>query len=173
MAATSIEDIRAASGASNGSIYHHFGSKERIAASLYAEAMADYQRGVRAVIATAETAEAGIRGIVEQFLVWVGEHRELAILMLALEHGDVRRVAAEEVAALNAGFFADVGGWIERHVAAGDLPAVPRDLLMPVVLGPARRFAELWLEGRARTPIDEAARVLAALAWDGLGGHGR
>src|SRR5438067_10900122 len=43
--ATSVEDIRSASGASNGSLYHHFGSKEGIAAALYAAAIEDYQRG--------------------------------------------------------------------------------------------------------------------------------
>src|SRR2546423_6897860 len=37
--ATAIEDICAASGASNGSLYHHFGSKEGIAATLYASAI--------------------------------------------------------------------------------------------------------------------------------------
>jgi AcrR family transcriptional regulator len=41
--ATRIEDIRSRSGASIGSIYHHFGSKERIAAVLHVEAIRAYQ----------------------------------------------------------------------------------------------------------------------------------
>ena len=35
--ATTMDDVRRRSGASIGSIYHHFGSKEDLAAALYVE----------------------------------------------------------------------------------------------------------------------------------------
>src|SRR6185436_8786528 len=44
---TSIEDIRARSGASIGSIYHHFGRKEVIAAALYVDTLVKYRAGLR------------------------------------------------------------------------------------------------------------------------------
>jgi AcrR family transcriptional regulator len=166
----SVEDIRLRSGASVGSIYHHFGSKEGIAAALYASAIADYQRGALAVVRRAASAEEGVKGLVRQFLTWVGRHRDLATLMLAVEHTDVRTLAADDVAALNQAFLADVGPWVQAHVATGALPRVPPDVWLPALLGPARRFAEMWVEGRTRTSITEAARLLANLAWAGLGG---
>ena len=46
VAATTVEDLRRGSGASIGSIYHHFASKEHVAAALYLDALADYQRGM-------------------------------------------------------------------------------------------------------------------------------
>src|SRR2546423_11971094 len=98
--ATSVEDICSASGASNGSLYHHFGSKEGIAIALYASAIEGYQGGAAEVLRNAESAEAGFRACVEHFLEWVHDHRELAVLMLAVEHTDVRELAADQVAAL-------------------------------------------------------------------------
>src|SRR3989440_1712062 len=132
--ATSIEDICAASGASNGSLYHHFGSKEGIAATLYASAIEDYQRGALAVFGNAQSAEAGFCGCVDHYLQWVVDHRELALLMLAVEHSDVRDLAADQVAALNETFRAEVGEWMRGRAAAGELPDVPADLMMPAVL---------------------------------------
>ena len=166
--ATSVEDIRSASGASNGSLYHHFGSKEGIAAALYAAAIEDYQRGAVAVFKSAASVEAAFRGCVEHYLHWVEGHRELALLMLAVEYTDVRELAADRVAALNEAFRAEVGEWMEARAETGELPDVPRDLLLPAVLGPARRFAELWLEGKTQTRIGDAARTLAEVSWHGL-----
>src|SRR5215475_5808955 len=46
VSATTLEDIRAKSGASIGSIYHHFRSKENLAATLYVEGLRDYHAGL-------------------------------------------------------------------------------------------------------------------------------
>src|SRR3989442_5264523 len=125
---TSVEDICAASGASNGSLYHHFGSKEGIAATLYASAIEDYQRGAVAVFRNADSAEAGFRGCVEHYLQWVLDHRELAVLMLAVEHSDVRELAPDQVAALNRAARAEIAEWVRARAAAADLTDVPTEL---------------------------------------------
>ena len=49
-AATTIEQIAARSGASNGSIYHHFGAKDGILAALYVSALASYQDELLALL---------------------------------------------------------------------------------------------------------------------------
>ena len=166
--ATSVEEICATSGASVGSLYHHFGSKEGIAAALYVSAVEAYQRGAVDMFRKAQTAEDGFRGCVEHYLRWVQKHRELAVLMLAVDNSEIRRLASDEVAALNESFRAEIGEWLRGRAEAGDLPDIPRDLMIPAVLGPARRFAELWLEGSTSTPIREAAGLLAEIAWRGL-----
>src|SRR5215470_14374357 len=45
VAATTTEEIRDRSGASIGSIYHHFGDKEGLAGALYVEGIRSYQEG--------------------------------------------------------------------------------------------------------------------------------
>ena len=45
---TTMEDIRVRSKSSNGSIYHHFKSKDQLAAAVYLEGIIDYQEGMAA-----------------------------------------------------------------------------------------------------------------------------
>src|SRR5262245_26592217 len=68
--ATTMENIRDASGASHGSIYHHFGSKEAIALALYEEGMHDYQDAVLTQLAKQTTVEDGIRALIATHLRW-------------------------------------------------------------------------------------------------------
>src|SRR5215213_1451313 len=71
--ATTIEDVRERSGASVGSIYHHYGSKEGIAAALFVDGMRRYQDG--AIEALRSKA---VRGFVRRHVRWVTENPELA-----------------------------------------------------------------------------------------------
>src|SRR5438067_401117 len=82
VAGASIEGIRRRSGASVGSIYHHFGDKDGIAGALYLEGMADYQEGFVAELMASESTEDGIERAVHHHARWVSEHRELARFLL-------------------------------------------------------------------------------------------
>src|SRR3954471_14596924 len=68
-----LDDIRERSGASIGSIYHHFGDKEGIAASLYAQLLGEWQRGFVNAL-RAKGAEAGVRAAVDYHLRWAARH---------------------------------------------------------------------------------------------------
>src|SRR4051812_50148552 len=59
--AATLDDIKDRSGASIGSIYHHFGDKEGIAAALYAQLLAEWQDGFVKGL-RGQQAEAGGRG---------------------------------------------------------------------------------------------------------------
>src|SRR5262245_44366562 len=78
VATTTIEDIRAKSGASTGSIYHHFRSKENLAAVLYVEGLREYQAGLLQRLRRGRGAAAGIRVVVAYHLAWVRGHAEWA-----------------------------------------------------------------------------------------------
>src|SRR5438128_515002 len=73
-AATTIEAICAAAGASVGSVYHHFGGKDRIAATLYVDALASYQDGFLEELRSHDDARAGVEAVVRYHLRWVREH---------------------------------------------------------------------------------------------------
>src|SRR4030088_3565590 len=70
-AATTVEQIRERSGASIGSIYHHFGGKEQLAAELYVEGLRGYQQGLRGVLELHPDAEAAVRALVSHHQRWV------------------------------------------------------------------------------------------------------
>src|SRR5262245_62022698 len=82
ISATTIEDIRAKSGASIGSIYHHFGSKENLAATLYVEGLRDYQAGLLKDLRRCRSAETGIKAVVAYHLAWIRDHANWARYLL-------------------------------------------------------------------------------------------
>ena len=163
--ATTIEDIRRESGASVGSLYHHFGGKDGIAAALYVESLASYQAAFVAVLEGHDHARAGVESLVRHHLRWVGEHPDRARFLLAVRETEVLAAAAPELRRRNRAFFAAVREWFARHP---ELPDLPPDLLEPLLLGPAQEFARHWLAGRATTTPKVAEDVLAAGAWHAL-----
>jgi AcrR family transcriptional regulator len=165
LAGTTVEEVRERSGASVGSIYHHFGDKEGIAAALYVAALSDYQDGLLAVLAAGDDAERTVKAMVRHHLRWVADDRDRARFLLS---GRPPR-AAGEIAELNRRAFRATADWLDEHVANGQIRAIPFDLFYAVLIGPAQEFCRYWLEGRIRTSLRRAERELAAAAWRSLG----
>jgi AcrR family transcriptional regulator len=164
---TTIEDIRAASGASVGSIYHHFGGKEQIAAALYAQALADYQRGFLALLRAGST-ERTIKAIVRHHLRWVDANPELATFLLAPRPAELRLASEASVRELNRSAFADLEEW--RRARAADLQPLSFDAFYAVVIGPAQEAARHRLGGRTKTPLRRLERELGDAAWRAIRG---
>jgi AcrR family transcriptional regulator len=163
-ARASIEDVVRESGASVGSIYHHFGGKEQLAAALYVEGLAGYQRGFAAALeADHRDAEDSVRAIVVHHLRWVEANPELARFLLSSREAEVVEASSAALAEMNREVFAATRRWLERW--RGELRALPLALLHPVLIGPSQEFARHWLAGRVRESIDEAEPVLAEAAW--------
>ena len=169
--ATSMSDIRRATGASTGSLYHHFPSKQHVAAELYVSGYADYQRGVRAVLDRARSARAGIRGLVLFHLQWIDDNPELTRFLHADQGADVLEAARPRLEPMTREFFADVRGWLHERAARGEVRPLPDDLYYAIWSGPAHELARQWLARRVRTPLPKAAGVLANTAWEALRGE--
>lgn len=164
-----IERVCAASGASVGSVYHHFGGKEGLAGAVFVEAMGDYQASfVAALRRHPDDAKAGVHAAVREHLRWCLRRRPDRARFL-LFHGDAARNAgAERLAALNREFFASVLSWWRPHVRYGALRDLDLDLAYALWLGPAQEYCRLRLAGRSTTSPSRAARVLADGAWQAL-----
>ena len=166
--ATTVEEIRRRSGASIGSIYHHFGDKEGIAAELYVEGLRGYQEGFLQAIESSDAAEAGIRALVRHHLRWVERNRKLAGFLMNRRETELAAATETRVRELNRSFFPRVTAWVERWVEAGALRPLPADLREPVLLGPCQEFSRLWLAGRIRTSLRRAERELADATWNAV-----
>ncbi len=164
LAGTTVEEVRTRSGASVGSIYHHFGDKQGIAAALYVAILRDYQEGLLAVLERAGDARDTVEELVRHHLRWVAADRDRARFLL----GARPPRAVDEIRGLNRRAFSATARWLDEQVAAGRIRPIPFDLFYAVLIGPAQEFCRHWLEGRLRTSMRTAERELAAAAWGAL-----
>src|SRR5579872_3352425 len=78
---TTMEDIRKLSGASTGSIYHHFENKELLARALYIEGRSSLQVTLFAAF-TAKPLRQGIEALIHAYLAWFEQHADLGQYMM-------------------------------------------------------------------------------------------
>ncbi len=168
--AASIEEVRTRSGASVGSLYHHFGGKEGLAGAVHVAALSRYQTAFLAELRNHADAEGGVRGGVTAHLRWCLRDcpREARFLLFG---GEVAREgAAEELRRLNHRFFAEVMAWWAPHARYGALRHLELDLAYALWLGAAQEHCRLRLSGRTTISQRRAASVLGAAAWQALRG---
>src|SRR5215469_6411106 len=165
---TTVDDIRERSGASIGSIYHHFrGGKDGIAAKLYLETISEYQAGFLAALRRHDQAATGVRATVRYHLKWVESHRDAARFLFNYGEVELPSRTNDDLAELNRHLFAEVRAWAAQ-VGAAELTDLPVDLATAIWLGPAQQFARRWLAGGGIRTIDQAGLVLADAAWAAL-----
>jgi AcrR family transcriptional regulator len=166
--ATTIEMIRDRSGASIGSLYHHFGNKERIIGALYLAGTAEYAALLAEGFAQADSAEACVKLLVTSYVDWVVVNPDWARFILHSRG----RVEASEVGAelreVNRVNFRRILDALAVYRAQGLFKAMPVDCFTSVVIGPTHDFARHWLAGRTQTSLAECRELLAQVAWDSV-----
>jgi AcrR family transcriptional regulator len=172
LVATTIEEIRLAAGASIGSLYHHFVSKDDLAAALYVEGLRDYQKGAVAELRAHPGAEEGVKAAVVHHLRWVMCHNDLAHFIFSMGGLYSPGRYADELRNLNQAFFSEYRRWLSRHVLSGEIRKVPPDLYYALWIGPAHELARHLLSGRVKTPWQQGADLLADAAWTALCAEG-
>ncbi|MEC4719646.1 TetR/AcrR family transcriptional regulator [Noviherbaspirillum sp. CPCC 100848] len=163
--ATTIDMIRERSGASIGSMYHHFGNKESIAAALYVAALTEHHAYQRDLLNAATTAEQGVRSIAHAYADWVSANPDKARFVLYGRGVLARGGMADELREQTRSHFESVMGWFQPHVDAGRIRKLPMELYGSLMTGPAHDYARLWLSGRAKTDIKAYREVFADAAW--------
>ncbi|UCD56034.1 MAG: TetR/AcrR family transcriptional regulator [Candidatus Hydrogenedentota bacterium] len=169
---TTMEDIRRRSKASNGSIYHHFTSKELLAAAVYLQGLIDYQTGLLAELEHNPQAHAGVSAIVSYHLRWVTEHRDWARYLSEMRHAEFMVTAETAIAEQNRRFVKRLIGWLQPHIENGALRRLAPDLFISLIIGPCQEYARLWLIGRTLTGLSTAAEELGRAAWLAVCGPG-
>jgi AcrR family transcriptional regulator len=166
--AVTMEQVRRRSGASIGSIYHHFAGKQELAAALLLEGLAAYQAGFAAALESRRGARAAIEAALRFHLAFVAEHPDRARFLFAEQPAEVSRACEERLRRMNRGFLGRVLRRLHGFAAAGALRPLPADVYAALLVGPAQFFARHWLAGATETPIEEAARRLAQATWAAL-----
>lgn len=174
VAGTTIDDLRQRSGASVGSIYHHFGSKEGLAAELYLNTLRDYQDSFIKAVVTSRSARTGVEDAVRCHLQWVAANPNRASYLFHCREPEVTAASDTAARELNARFHARAADWLLKHVEQRRIRALSPGLYHALWMGPSLEFARQWLAGaRRRASLSEAEAPLAQAAWHALRAHSK
>ena len=158
-AATSIADIRAASGASTGSIYHFFDGKPALALALLQRAVAGWTGAAPAAADENLSAEAAIRASVAGLVTWGEANRALLRFMDEMRSFAAGRSEFGDIRELLAAGQRDAEARYARFYASGAVRPLPWPIARALMLGPAYDYL------RTGIPVPGAADTLATAAW--------
>ncbi|WP_067650593.1 TetR/AcrR family transcriptional regulator [Nocardia harenae] len=168
---TSITRIRERSGVSNGALFHHFGSKEAIAGTLYVEAMGAVHAGYREVLsARPATVADGVGGVIAQQLSWVESDPVRARFVYSQGRLDWASEPGERLRAMNEEIAAAYREWLTPFVATGAVRDLPMAVIVAIVTGPAHALAQQWLAGQLSGTVSAHLDDLVDAAVAGLSG---
>ncbi|WP_069866183.1 TetR/AcrR family transcriptional regulator [Pseudomonas citronellolis] len=166
--ATTIEMIRDRSGASIGSLYHHFGNRERIIGALYLEGIGQYAALLDAGLREGMSAEATVKLFVTCYIDWVVAHPDWARFILhnrgRVEAGEM----GEQLREANRQQGRRIAELLAVYRQAGAFREMPFELFNSVVIGPTHDYVRNWLAGRTRVELADCRDLLAQIAWESV-----
>jgi AcrR family transcriptional regulator len=172
VAGTTIDALCRESGASVGSIYHFFGSKEGVAAELYLDTLRDYIDAYLAALHNSRTARAGIERSVRAHLGWVATHEAHAQYLFHCQELEVITESQPAIARLREQLYQQANAWLAPHVERGSIKSLPPRLCQALWMGPSLEYARLWLiRSGDEFNVFDAQTALARAAWDSLRGQ--
>jgi AcrR family transcriptional regulator len=163
-----ITAVIAASGVSNGSVYHHFGDFDGLAAALYSRCLGELLDTMIAALQGTPDARDGIRALVESYLQFTEQHRPAAHFIHASSYADFLPAHAPAIAAAKAPRIDALLAWLRPHVVAGRVVDLPAWLVEMLLIGPVAETARRWLAGASGIDLVQAARILPERVWRSL-----
>lgn len=160
--ATTINDIREASGATTGSIYHFFDGKGALATALLEDAVAGWSGESQA---GSDAPEAVIRAAAGGLVAWGLKNPELFRFA-----DEIRTLAVSDpefatVADTLGGTQGPTQAAYAKFAKARKVKDLPWPVAHSLILGPAYNYLRLATTGRARVAAKRAIEMLADAAW--------
>ncbi|HET7476686.1 MAG TPA: TetR/AcrR family transcriptional regulator [Dermatophilaceae bacterium] len=164
--AAAMDEIADRAGVSKPVLYQHFPGKLELYLALLDQYAAALVAAVRAALASTHDNKLRVAATIQAYFDFVA--REGAPFRLVFE-SDLTNEAAvrDRVDAVSFECAEAISVVIGEDT---DLPEGPAHLLATALSGMAQVCARYWLAQGSGIPKDEAARLVAALAWRGLGG---
>ena len=172
-ASVSIKNVQQRSGVSNGSIFHHFGSKDGIIRELFVAERRRYLGQVARAIVDYEgdpldAFGAGSRAALRYHCEHPDRYRRLFV---EFTDSDWMRDNEALWRDLAAGLERPVVEWAAPHFEAGRLPTLPPSVLQSLILGPPELISRQWLVGRLPGKPMDYADMVANFVTSGLRGE--
>lgn len=167
-AETTMALIRKEAQASTGSIYHHFQSKDQLAAAVYLEGILDYQKGYVRALEKQTDAKKGIMAIIRYHLGWVERNPEWARYLNTMRHARFMNQTEDAFKLANRDFMTRIGRWFAPHVKAKRIKRLPQEVFSALLMGSIQEYTRMWLAGHTNLKPGEAAKHMAKAALENL-----
>jgi AcrR family transcriptional regulator len=158
---TTIAEIRAVSGASVGSIYHHFGDKDGIAGRVYLEVLQRYHDSYLEALDACTSGEAAVKTTVLHYFEWVAAHHDAARLLLEARQSPQVAESEKEIRAATRRFLALVHARLARFVASAEMRELSPAVLTALLAAPCAALAAAWVRGPRPKDAAEQSNALA------------
>lgn len=142
-----LKDVQERSGVSNGSIFHHFRSKDGILEELFVAERRAYLGAVgQAIVAfDGDPCDAFGAGAAAAVLFHAADPQRYLRLIAAFSNSEWLFRNAAIWARLIEEVEAPVVRWAMPHFASGALPVLPPGLFQSYMLGPAEQLTQVWV----------------------------
>jgi len=173
---TTIDMICQATDTSVGSLYHHFGNKEAIAAAVFIEGMRDFSTLVMEYLSKIEPkelspqqqAEQGIKALVYANVDWISEHPTWAQFVFH-HRGMVSKGGAGDTLKTDiSAFYRKLTQLMGPLIEQGVVKQLPVQVYGSFISGPVHDYARHYLAGRYPQPLTDFRETFAEGAWQAL-----
>lgn len=177
VAGTTIDMIREASGMSVGSLYHHFGNKDKIAAAVFIQGMREFAELLQSYLGKADAqvgleaeskAKHGVKAIVYANIDWISQNPDWARFVFHHRSIVSKAGAGNKLAGDMHLFFQQLIIWFKPYTEQGLFRSISMELLSSLITGPCHDYARHWLAGRYNTPLAEYREEFANAAWNSV-----
>lgn len=135
--ATSMSEVCRRAGVSNGSLFHHFRTRDALVTAVYMQVLDEYQTHLLTSVGVGIPAADGVRAIVSGHYDWVRAHPDDARLLVELREEVKSAARCEDEqpwAAANRRTFGTLASWVGDRVDAGDMASMPFRVWATLVL---------------------------------------
>jgi len=162
--AVSTADIYKTAAISNGSLFHHFKSKEGIAVAVFVELVRDYQQKIAENLAATTMAADGIGTFIRTHNLWIEHNPDGARILFNGHHPSWSASALKDIRSENQAFGQTMQAWRKGLVDGALLENWSIALIMATLIGPTQVLCRAWLAGQSNTPPSSNIEDLILLA---------
>ncbi|GLV55661.1 transcriptional regulator [Dictyobacter sp. S3.2.2.5] len=169
---TTMEDIRQLSGASTGSIYHHFENKEKLALALYLEGRKELNERLQPIMSRPEQPlENTIKDLVAAYVAWFTDNPELGQFLIQADSTEYLSTQVQSLQQSSDAISQHIIAWLRPMIDTGRIAFYPDQIYMPLLFGPSREFLRRWLKSRQQIDFAHIQQELGRAAWQTLRPH--
>jgi len=168
---TSVQMICESSNTSVGSLYHHFGNKEAIAAAVYIEGMRDIWETTLNYLQNegdSNGAEQLIKRLVYVNVDWISRHKNWAYYIFqnrSVVHTKEQKKILFDVSVHGYQYLEEQ---FQKAKYQGEIKALPSQLYVSIIIGPVHDYARHYLSGRYKKSLKAYKEDFANAAWLGV-----